>query len=508
MQKLKQKTLTRLRVIPAVIGRLMTASAAALELGLSVRHVRRLVSSYLSDGPEGLSSRHIGKRGTTHLPSDLKKQAAALIRKNYTDFGPKFACEQLSERHGIIMSRETVRQIMISEGLWKPHKMRLPKIRQLRERRACYGELIQLDGSVHDWFEGRGPRCTLLVYVDDATSSLMHLEFVHSESTFSYFVATRKYIEKHGKPLALYSDSASVFRVNRKNAHSGKGYTQFGRAMHELNIDSFSAATCQGIGRVERANKTLQDRLVKELRLRGISTMEEANAYAEEAFITSYNTRFAKEPRQPFNAHRPVRVDEDLDSIFACREQRCVSRSLTIQYDKKLYMFEDNETTRRLIGHFIDVYHYPDGRIEPKDHTGMPLPYIIYERSHMASQGKIVESKQLGHALDVAQAFQEKREVHPCRVIRSVPGDPRRRKQGSGTDTLHALSPEDFQGALIQAQNAAGKHVSFERKSALGKSIRRLRLNADLFADITETMESFGSVIPAISGAGGNNEDD
>ena len=498
MSKSNQKTLLRLQVIPSVIERSMRLSAAAAKLGLSVRQVQRLVSSYKSKGPDGLVSGHVGRPGTRNLPDGIKKQTAELIRKHYTDFGPTFACEKLAERHGIIMSKETVRQIMISEGLWKPHKMRQPKIRQLRERRACYGELIQLDGSEHDWFEGRGPKCTVLVYVDDATSSIMHLEFVMSESTFSYFVATRKYIEKHGKPLALYSDRASVFRVNRKNARSGKGYTQFGRAMYELNIDSICAETCQATGRVERTNQTLQDRLVKELRLRGISTMEEANAYVEEEFIDSYNNKFAKEARQPFNAHRPVRDDETLDLIFACREQRCVSRTLSIQYNRKLYMFDDNENTRSLIGYYIDVYHYPDGRIEPRDHSGAPLPYLIHERSPVANLGRVVESKQLGHALDVTQALQERREQHPCRQVVLQPEAPRKRKRASGTDSRHTLSQEVFHDELLQVQDATGKLVSRDWEPVLDKKAPPLARTAGLFAEVTEAMASFGEVIPVI----------
>src|SRR4029077_3312987 len=174
---------------------------------------------------------------------------------------PTLAAEKLAELHDIHLARETVRQWMITAGLWKDRRARLKAVHQPRYRRDCLGELIQIDGSEHWWFEGRGPRCTLLVYIDDATSRLMHLQFVESESTFDYFAATRTYLERYGKPVAFYSDKHGVFRVNRKDAIGGDGMTQFGRALHALNIDIICANSSQAKGRVERANGTLQDRL-------------------------------------------------------------------------------------------------------------------------------------------------------------------------------------------------------------------------------------------------------
>ncbi len=224
----------------------------------------------------------------------------------------------------------------------------------------------------------------------------MQLLFVKSESTFTYFEATRGYIEKHGKPLALYSDKASVFRINNKNATGGDGDTQFGRAMHELNIQTICAETSAAKGRVERAHLTLQDRLVKELRLQGISSMEAANAFAEE-FMNDYNRRFAKAPRQAFDVHRELDVDDDLDMVFNWREARKVSKSLTVQYDKVLYLIEDSEFSRRAIGKYIDVWHYPDGHKELRL-NGVSLPYSTYDKLSEIDQGAIVDNKRLGRA--------------------------------------------------------------------------------------------------------------
>ena len=206
------------------------------------------------------------------------------------------ACEKLRECHNLKLAKETVRRLMIDARLWTPRRQRPPKIHQPRNRRSCLGELIQIDGSDHRWFEDRAPACTLLVFIDDATSRLMTLHFTATESTFSYFEATRRYIEQHGKPMALYSDRASVFSVNHSKSTADKGITQFGRALYELNVDTFCANSSQAKGRVERANLTLQDRLVKELRLRGIDTQEAANAYAPH-FIADFNNRFGKYDR-------------------------------------------------------------------------------------------------------------------------------------------------------------------------------------------------------------------
>jgi transposase len=368
----------RLKIIQDVVDRRLTTQMAAQRLGISVRQCRRLLSRYRESGPLGMANRRRGKPSNNQLPDGLARYALSIIRERYTDFGPTLACEKLAELHDVHLSKETVRSLMVKAGLWIPRKQRAPKIQQPRYRRACCGELIQIDGCDHHWFENRAPACTALVYVDDATSRLMQLRFVKSESTFTYFEATRGYLEKHGKPLALYSDKASVFRINNKNATDGDGYTQFGRAMHELNNQTICANTSSAKGRVERAHLTLQDRLVKELRLRGISSMDSANDYAYE-FMADYNQRFAKAPRHDFDVHRPLETDDDLAAFFTWREPRRVSKSLTVQYDKVLYLIEDNELSRRAIGKYIEVWHYPDGRKELRL-NGAVLPYSTYDR--------------------------------------------------------------------------------------------------------------------------------
>ncbi|MDT4800469.1 ISNCY family transposase ISBcen27 [compost metagenome] len=442
--------LDRLKTVQAVMDGQLRPGVAAERLEITDRQFRRLLERYKQEGPSGLVSRRRGRPSNNRMPADRESVALGLIREHYADFGPTLAAEKLRERHGLTLSKETIRRLMTVAGLWVPRKQRPPKVYQPRNRRACYGELIQIDGSDHRWFEERAPACTLLVYVDDATSQIMELRFTHSESTFTYFAATRAYLERHGKPVAFYSDKASVFRVNKKGATSGDGHTQFARALFELNIEGICANSSQAKGRVERTHLTLQDRLVKELRLRGISTMEAANAFMSE-FIADYNARFAKVPRNSHDAHRPLRSDENLDLVFTWREPRCVSKSLTIQYDKMLYLLADTPEHRKLAGRYIDVYHYPDGRIEPRA-NGAALPYTIYDRLSEIDQGAIVDNKRLGAVLQMAQFVQEKRDNTRSLSLPATEGVVRKRGRPPGKKSQRSLDQNDMLEALKRLQ--------------------------------------------------------
>jgi len=420
------RELDRCKVIEAVVRDGLMVWRAAEKFGISRRQVERLAQRYRKDGPQGLMSRRWGRPGHHQLPPGLEARARGLIRDRYADFGPTLAAEKLRERHGIDLAVETVRRIMVDAGFWVPRKQRPPKVHQPRNRRACLGELVQIDGSDHAWFEDRAPACTLLVYVDDATGRLLQLLFVPTESTQAYFAATRAYLERHGKPQAFYSDKAGIFRVHAQDSAEGRGYTQFGRALYELNIDILCANTSQAKGRVERMNGTLRDRLVKELRLRAISSMAAANAYAS-AFIADFNARFAKVPRSDFDAHRALRGDEDLARIFSWREWRKVSQSLTLQYAKVLYLLEDLPEHHRLIHRYIEVAEYPDGHVELWA-DGTSLPYTTYDRFPEVDQGAIVENKRLGRTLAIAaevQALRDNRRFGaPSRTYHGEPPRP------------------------------------------------------------------------------------
>ena len=203
-------------------------------LGLSTRHVRRLQRKYEEEGPSGLISGHRGKPSNHQLAADLKERALALVKAHYSDFGPTLAAEYLYQRHGLRLGVETLRQAMMTHRLWQSRRKKKKRVYQQRERRAQFGELVQLDGSYHDWFEGRAEKCCLLVLVDDATSAIIGAYFCPAETTFNYFKVLTDYFQTYGLPMALYSDKHGVFRVNMKSAQSGNGLTQFGRAMHQL----------------------------------------------------------------------------------------------------------------------------------------------------------------------------------------------------------------------------------------------------------------------------------
>ena len=216
-------------------GRLRVADACVL-IGLQRRQVFRLLRGLKQDGATSLLSKRRGKPSNHRLPAEVRTLALSIVRERYADFGPTLAAEKLAEHHGCSVSRETLRGWMIADGLWRDRRHRLPSPHQPRRRRDCLGELVQIDGSEHAWFEDRGPPCTLLAFVDDATSRLMQLRFVTSESAFDYFRTTRAYLEQHGKPVAFYSDKHGIFRVNRKDAAGGDGVTQFGRAEHRHHL--------------------------------------------------------------------------------------------------------------------------------------------------------------------------------------------------------------------------------------------------------------------------------
>ena len=404
---MSDRELQRLEVLQDLDRRRLTPAAAGQLLGLERRQVFRLLKAYRIEGPTGLISKRRGRRGNRRKPEALRRAVLTIVRQWYWDFGPTLAAEKLREDHGIAVGRETLRHWMIEAGLWRDRKQR-KRIHQPRPRRDCVGELVQVDGSEHWWFEARGPQCTLLVFIDDATSRLMHLQFVESESTFAYFHAARAYLEAWGKPVAFYSDKHGVFRVNHPGALGGDGMTQFGRALHALNIDIICANSSPAKGRVERANKTLQDRLVKELRLAGAATLAEGNALLQ-AFIADYNARFATAPANNKDLHRPLRASEDLDDTFAWKEERTLSQALTLQYDKVMFILEPSEQAKAAIGKRVTVVDYPDGRLAIR-YRGVELAYRTFDKIRHVSQAAIVENKQLGAALAFIRDQQLRRE--------------------------------------------------------------------------------------------------
>ncbi|MEZ2604141.1 helix-turn-helix domain-containing protein [Kluyvera intermedia] len=308
----------RLKIIQDVIDRRLTTQMAAQRLGISDRQCRRLLSRYREQGPLGMANRRRGKPSNNQLPQGLAQYALNIIRERYVDFGPTLACEKLAELHGVHLSKETVRSLMVKSGLWIPRKQRAPKIQQPRHRRACCGELIQ-------------------------------------------------------------------------------------------------------------------------------------NAFADE-FMADYNQRFAKAPRHDFDVHRPLEADDDLGAIFTWREPRRVSKSLTVQYDKVLYMIEDNELSRKAIGKYIEVWHYPNGQKELRL-NGAALPYSTFDRLSEIDQGAIVDNKRLGRTLEFIKLVQDKRDNNRSQAIPCGNGPSRRRKKPIEKKSQRSLDGEDMLEALKTLQS-------------------------------------------------------
>jgi transposase len=395
MLNMSTKEISRLEVIQKVNDKRMSQKEAGSILNLGVRQIKRLVRKYKKHGAVGLLSKHRGRKGNNCLRVEVKKKALDLLKRKYKGFGPTLAHEKLVEKENLKISVESIRQLMIAEDLWKARKVKKVVTHQLRERRACLGELVQIDGSPHAWFEGRAPECVLLVFIDDATGRLGQLRFVESESFFSYAVAAEGYFKQHGKPAAFYSDKHGIFRVNNPSVGAGDALTQFGRAMQELDIQIICANTPQAKGRVERVNQTLQDRLVKEMRLRGISNMDAGNAYLPE-FIADFDQRFAVEPRSTVNAHRALTAKDDLATILTWQETRSVSKNLTVQFEKIVYQIQTKCPSYALRNARVTICVNAQQQVSIL-YKGKSLPYKIYHRQ--VKQSEVVVSKDVDAAL-------------------------------------------------------------------------------------------------------------
>jgi len=340
-------------------GELSQAKAAFI-LGFSDRWIRKKFKRFLAQGPESLIHQNTGKPSNRRISADIGLKIRELLEGQLHDAGPTYLAEKLEELKGVKISAETVRKWMSQNGFWKAKRARV-KHRRRRDRKPCFGIMIQLDGSAHDWFEGRAPKCALLVFIDDATSELVWLEFVKSESLEGVMKAAWNYFAKYGRPKTFYVDFGGVFSVNVNNPDRDK-LTQFERAMGELDIKVLHAHSPQAKGRVERVNRTLQDRLVKEMRLAGINSMEDANRFVQDNYIEKHNAKFAVEAIQPINAHRSIK-GFDLRNILCIKEKRVVQSDFVIAYNKRLFQLEDQHKVTLKPKDFITVCEHLDGSI-------------------------------------------------------------------------------------------------------------------------------------------------
>lgn len=397
---MSKRDIDKLYTLRNVLERKLTQGEAARILRLSDRQIRRLCIRVREEGPRGVVHGLRGRLSNHRLDSEVLGKALSAVHDPLWDgFGPTFAQQKLDEFYGIVLSDTTMRKWMTWTGLWKPHRRRA-KHRSWRQRRSCVGMLVQLDGSPHDWFEGRGPWCVLLIYIDDATSRILYGEFIPVESTLHLMRTAKTYLRKWGRPAALYVDKDSIYNVNREASVDeqlrGEGpITQFTRAMSELGIEVILAHSPQAKGRVERGFLTHQDRLVKELRLRGISNIPDANCYLRREHIPDHNRRFAVEPASLTDTHKPLLKCHDLAAILSIQEDRQVYNDFTVRYESRFFQLGPKQPVRVCRGAKVRVQERLDGSIHIVSKGQRLKMHEIPKRPPRRPAPRVVRSKEL-----------------------------------------------------------------------------------------------------------------
>ncbi|HAM52642.1 MAG TPA: ISNCY family transposase [Nitrospiraceae bacterium] len=339
---MNQKELKQLHVIHKVLEGSLTQKQAAEVVSLSERQIRRIIRRIEAEGDKGIQHRSRGKQSNRRLPKKLTERVVQLYQEKYQGFGPTLITEKLLELEGIAVSKETVRTWLIEAGQWqKGRKVRTH--RQWRERKSCFGEMLQLDGSHHDWFEGRRPKCVLMAYIDDATSRV-YGRFYEYEGTIPAMDSFKRYIRKYGIPMSIYMDKHTTYKSTAEPSiedeiNGTTPLSEFGRALTELAVEIIHAHSPQAKGRIERLFKTLQDRLVKEMTIRGISTIEEANNYLH-IYLAAHNKRFAVKAKEQDDLHRDIPKGLNLDKILCIRTVRSLRNDFTVAHNSKLYQIE------------------------------------------------------------------------------------------------------------------------------------------------------------------------
>jgi hypothetical protein len=367
----------RLVTLKKAKKRLITQAEAATELGVSVRHVKRLLKSLKKRGDRAVVHGLRGRPSRRKLPEAMKQEAIQILSEPvYAGFGPTLAAEYLSSKHGLKVSKETLRHWMMEAKLWRNRKRKAEQVHVRRPRRTRCGELVQWDTSDHDWLEGRGERVYLISMIDDATSRL-YARFVTSDSTAENMRVLSGYLERHGRPLAFYTDKAALFQTAQKHRRDEPGVekdpadlppTQIGRALQELSIVWIPAHSPQAKGRVERGFSTAQDRLVKGLRVAGASSLEQANAYLEQEFLPWWNQTLTVEPSSRSDAHRPLTQEHHLAAILSHVEERQISNGYTVQYCGQMYQIPPNQVRTGMRGSKLRVEHRLDGSLAMRFH--------------------------------------------------------------------------------------------------------------------------------------------
>lgn len=374
------REIDRLGVINRLIGRQIVAREASEQLNLSVRQVKRIKKRVKKQGAKGLIHRGRGRCGNRRLDPDLVKKILALVKISYVGFGPTLAAEKLLALNKIKINSETLRAIMIKNNLWKlrPHRKN-KEHREWRPRKENHGAMEQYDGCYHYWFEDRAEECCLLLSVDDATGKITKAWFDYHEGVLPTFAFWKAYSEQNGKPASIYLDKFSTYKVNHKAAEDNKELiTQFQRACQTLGIQLITAHSPEAKGRVERMFKTLQDRLVKELRLQGISDIETANIFLKEKFISAFNQKFAVIPAQSADLHRPLtKTDkENLDNAFSVHSNRVVMNDFTVQFKNQYFQLNQQQPVTVCRKDKILIEEHLDGGVKLKL-RGKELRYTV-----------------------------------------------------------------------------------------------------------------------------------
>lgn len=362
---MSRKEIDRASVLDQVVARMLTQVGASIKLGVTDRHLRRMLGRYKRCGPSALIHGLRGRQSNRKTPQEKLDEAIQLIKDKYWDFGPTFAAEKLMEIHNIVMDHDVLRKEMAKVGLHEIKK-RKQKHRKWRERKEYFGEMVQFDGSHHAWFELRGKICCLLASKDDATNTI-YAHFTEHEDIKGVFTFWMEYIEKFGKPKSIYLDNGSVYKVNRKTVFDDpEVLTQFERVCEELGIEVIHAKSPQAKGRIENGFGTLQDRLVKELRLRYIGNITDANKYLKEEFLPKYNEKFKIEAKKSGDLHTPLNSQENLDQIFTVRSERLVNNDFTVRFKSKWFQLDKVQPKTVLQKSKVTIEEYLNGELKIK----------------------------------------------------------------------------------------------------------------------------------------------
>ena len=361
---LSKKEVERLRIIHRAMDRQLLQVDAARLLGLSDRQVRNIIKKVRQQGDEAIAHGNRGRMAVNKMRKEQEDRIGKLVEEHYRDFGPTLASEKLWERHGIRVGREKLRQIMIEQGLWKVRKRREGPVYQWRERKAYIGEMVQLDGSHHEWLEKRGPKMVFMGYIDDATNRT-YGRFYDHEGVYPAMDSMERYIRRYGLPQSLYLDKHSTYKTIRQpnleeELRGRRAATQFERALGELKIEMIHADSPQAKGRVERLFGTLQDRLIKDMRLAKVSSIEGANTFLEE-YLEDYNERFSRSPKREGDLHRPLPEEIDLREIFSLKDTRTINDGYIIKWKNRLFLLDKPSLT--LKRRKVEVREHFDGEI-------------------------------------------------------------------------------------------------------------------------------------------------